>query len=167
MMNLFNQMLSDYNVLIGLFVLLFALLFRLTPVMKKISIVLGMLVFYYFFIYILNKYFLFDNDIYNFYFEFMYHVNNALALINASLNINLNVMLMVRIDLSTILMIEYFVANYLYYSELFGLDLVELVKLPVIELKRNITNFIINIKTIVDNKIHTKKLSIFSFQLRL
>lgn len=167
MMNLFNQMLSDYNVLIGLFVLLFALLFRLTPVMKKISIVLGMLVFYYFFIYILNKYFLFDNDIYNFYFEFMYHVNNALALINASLNINLNVMLMVRIDLSTILMIEYFVANYLYYSELFGLDLVELVKLPVIELKINITNFIINIKTIVDNKIHTKKLSIFSFQLRL
>ena len=167
MMNLFNQMLSDYNVLIGLFVLLFALLFRLSPVMKKISIVLGMLVLYYFFIYLLNRYFLFDNEIYNFYFEFMYHVNNLLSLINASLNINLNLMLVARIDLSTILMIEYFVSNYLYYSELFGLDFVELVKLPIIELRININNFINNLKIIVDNKIHTKKLSIFSFQLRL
>ena len=167
MMNLFNQMISDYNVLIGLFVLLFALLFRLSPVMKKISIVLGMLVLYYFFIYLLNRYFLFDNEIYNFYFEFMYHVNNLLSLINASLNINLNLMLVARIDLSTILMIEYFVANYLYYSELFGLDFVELVKLPIIELRININNFINNLKTIVDNKIHTKKLSIYSFQLRL
>ena len=142
MMNLFNQMFTDYNVLIGLFVLGFALLFRLSPVMKKISIVLGMLVFYYFFIYLLNRYFLFDNEIYNFYFELMYHVKNMLALLNTSLNLNLNVMLAFRIDFSTILMIEYFVANYLYYSELFGLDLVELVKLPVIELKININNFI-------------------------
>ena len=167
MMNLFNQMISDYNVLIGLFVLLFALLFRLSPVMKKISIVLGMLVLYYFFIYLLNRYFLFDNEIYNFYFEFMYHVNNLLSLIQSSLTINLNMLLFARVDLSTILMIEYFVANYLYYSELFGLDFVELVKLPIIELRININNFINNLKTIVDNKIHTKKLSIYSFQLRL
>ena len=167
MMNLFNQMLSDYNVLIGLFVLLFAILCRLSPVMKKISIVIGMLVLYYIFIYLLNKYFLFDNEIYNFYFEFMYHVNNLLSLIQSSLSINLNILLITRIDLSTIMLIEYFVANYLYYSELFGLDFVELVKLPIIELRININNFINNLKTIVDNKIHTKKLSIFSFQLRL
>ena len=167
MMNLFNQMLSDYNVLIGLFVLLFAILCRLSPVMKKISIVIGMLVLYYIFIYLLNKYFLFDNEIYNFYFEFMYHVNNLLSLIQSSLSINLNILLITRIDLSTIMLIEYFVANYLYYSELFGLDFVELVKLPIIELRININNFINNLKTIVDNKIHTKKLSIYSFQLRL
>lgn len=167
MMNLFNQMLSDYNVLIGLFVLLFAILCRLSPVMKKISIVIGMLVLYYFFIYVLNRYFLFDNEIYNFYFEFMYHVNNLLSLIQSSLSINLNILLITRIDLSTIMLIEYFVANYLYYSELFGFDFVELVKLPIIELRININNFINNLKTIVDIKIHTKKLSIFSFQLRL
>ena len=167
MMNLFNQMLSDYNVLIGLFVLLFALLFRLSPVMKKISIVLGMLVLYYFFIYLLNRYFLFDNEIYNFYFEFMYHVNNLLSLIQSSLTINLNMLLFARVDLSTILMIEYFVANYLYYSELFGLDLVNLISLPIIEVKIYINDFIISLKKIIENKIHTKKLSIYSFQLRL